>query len=63
LDINKVIKEVREKTTIEDSVITLIGAIQHEILLHPGDVDLNCDLATQLVAHMHELSRAVAENT
>jgi len=63
LDINKVIKEVREKTTIEDSVITLIGAVEHEILQHPGDTDRNIDLATQLFANMHELSRAVAENT
>ena len=63
MDINKVIKEVREKTTIEDSVITLIGVIEHELLQHPGDTDLNIDLATQLVANMHELSKAVAENT
>jgi len=62
LDFNKLIKEVGKQTTIEDSVVVLLGGIMKEILLHPADEDKNVELATGLVEHLKELAAAVSDN-
>jgi hypothetical protein len=63
LDFTKLTREVAEKTTIEDSVVVLLGGIMKDILLHPADENANVELATGIVENLHILSVAVAENT
>jgi hypothetical protein len=62
LDYAKVIKDVSEKTTIEDSVEVLLLRIANEILAHPGDDKQNVDLAAGLVEHILSFGTAVADN-
>ncbi len=62
LDFPKVTKEVAEKTTIEDSVETLLIAISNELITHIGEVEYINNFAHHLVLHSKALSSAVADN-
>ena len=63
MDFDQLIKDVGSKTTIEDSVDTLVIEVANELMANADNPNVITDLAAKLVMNHKALSSAVAENT